>query len=161
MLRLLVGLPLVFIVCILVTFSVFLMGAMIKPDTGYVLFTFVWEALSAFMEIVLSGTPEGAAHMTISSVLWILLTLFVLPIGLTMSVCEIFGVRSLALQSGMSGLLTLFFYRLPRWRFVVLWNCKSNMCRFCFCWRDVRRERSTGCWRDAMRVFRLRTLLQM
>jgi hypothetical protein len=108
MVRLLIWIPIVFGLCILTTFGVFMISALLKPDTGYVLFTFVWEALSAFMEMMLNGTPEAAAHMTISSVLWVLLTLFVIPIGLTIIVCETYALRSFVLQSGMTGFLTLF-----------------------------------------------------
>jgi hypothetical protein len=108
MLRLFLWLPIVFVLCVFVTFHVFMVGALVRPDTGHVLFTFIWEALNAFIEITVAGSPEAAAHMSVSAVLTILLTLFVLPVGLTIAICEIFRIRSFLTQMALTGGLTLF-----------------------------------------------------
>ncbi len=107
MVRTLIWLPIVFMLSALTTFLAFMLGAIVRPDVGHVLFTFVWEALNAFFEIVVARSPEAATHMSISSVTWLLITLFVLPIVLTIAVCELFRIRSLLLQTILTGALTL------------------------------------------------------
>lgn len=107
MVRTFIWLPLVFALSALTTFFAFMLGAIVRPDVGHVLFSFVWEALNAFVEIIIARSPEAAAHMSMGAVTWLLLTLFVLPIVLTMAVCELFRLRSLTLQTVLTGALTL------------------------------------------------------